>query len=283
MEQPEEVHKLVELPLLAGMPAEAKERVANVFLEVSDRVDLEDGEELMHEGYLAFECGYVLFDGLVQIEKEGQVLSEVSAPTLLGEMSQFKSCDTRTATVRAIGETAALEFYWDDLYAQVKEGLSEEEQALFMAAIERLVWDRFGQESLMDLALFKGLTEEVRLQTCIIFPWICERREFTGGDTLFEAGDRCKSTGHLLTRGNIRLVWPEGENRIINAPNILGVMPNHDPALQWTATAVADDDGEVLLFSWKRYIETIKERLSHNDENEVARSMRANANAHFWH
>ena len=277
------VQQLVELSLLEAMPAEGKSHVAEVFLEISERRDLADGEELVHEGYLGFESGFVLVEGTVAIVKGGEQLSEVSAPALLGEMSQFKTGDTRTATVRAIGAVSALHFHWDDFYEEVQQGLCESERTLLMDALEQLVWKRFSQDGLLTVGLFRDLSAALRLKVCIVFPWIAERVSVKKGEAVFEREERCKSIGYLLTKGSIRLVREDGREWVVKAPNIVGVMPRHEPSQQWTATATPSEDAEMLGFSWQQYMERLQERLSHEEQRQLVDSMKAHASEHFWH
>ena len=284
MSEPVTVEDLVGLPLLGQMADEGvKIRVAQVFLDVSEEIDLDDGEPLMQEGYMAFESGYVLVRGSAEVEKEGRVLSEVSAPTLLGEMSQFKLGDTRTATVRAKGEAVALGFRWDDLYERAKQTLAQEEHAMLLNAIEQLVWDRFGCQSILDVALFRSLSDGLKLKVCIVFPWIAERETYGEGDVIFEEDGQCQFKGRLLTRGAVKLTREAGGDRTFTAPNIIGIMPKHEPELQWSARATAQGDVEILAFSWREYGAKIRERLTSEERRELADSMKQNAAEHFWH
>jgi hypothetical protein len=283
MTEANDLDKLLKLQLVADLPDAAKKHTCKVFLEVGEYWDLEDGETLLHEGHLAFETGYVLLDGTVEILRQDGGPIEISGPALLGEMSQFQIGDSRTATVRAKGDATALQFSWVEFYGQLEADLPEAEHKLVMSSMERLVWSRFGQEALIDLPLFKGLDEALRLQVCLVFPWITEKHEYAKGDVLFETGGRCQSRGHLLTKGSLLLKQPNNNQKSWSAPTIVGVMPKFDPKAVWTATATALEDIEVLVFSWKEYIDMLKERLSSSDQNKLVAAMRDNAAGHFWH
>lgn len=275
--------EVVGLELLESMPEPVRARVAQLFLDVSEVWDLADGEALMYEGHLGFDSGYVLTLGAVQIERSGAAPVSVSAPALLGEMSQFKSSDTRNATVRASGPASVLHFHWEEFYEQAKAVLPEPEYAQLMAALERLVWQRCGCQSLVNLDLFKGLDDALKLKLCIIFPWITDRVHLKTGATLFELGTRCQSEGHLLINGTLKLVRQDRTEKIVSAPNLVGVMPKHEPGLTWTVTATAQTDAELLKFSWLQYTAKLQQRLTHDEQRKLIDAMKANAAAHVWH
>jgi CRP-like cAMP-binding protein len=265
------------------MSGEAKDRVAAVFLAVSEEIDLEDGEELMHEGYLAFDSGYVLAEGSVEVVKGGKSFLELSAPALLGEMSQFKSYDTRMATVRAKGEALALEFQWEEFHARAKADLPPADHALLIDAIQMLVWERFGCQALLELPLFKGLDDALRLKVCIVLPWITAREQFADGEEIFKMEGRCQSKGHLLMSGTVKLSKGPAKEMLVTAPNLVGVMMKNDPNLRWTATATAQGDVEMLTFSWQAFTKKLEQRLTREEQQMLIESIRQNANAHFWH
>ena len=283
MSESVEVQQLTGLSFLGTMSEEGKARVAGVFRAVSEAIDLEDGDELMHEGYLSFESGYVLAKGSVEVLKGGKVLLELSAPALLGEMSQFKSYDTRMATVRAKGEVVALEFQWDEFYERAKADLPEADHSVLMDAIQMLVWERFGCEALLDLPLFSGLNAALKLKVCIVLPWITTRELFADGEEIFKLEGRCQSKGHLLMSGTVKLSKGPAQEMLVTATNLVGVMPKNDPNLRWTATATARGPVEMLTFSWQTFTKKLEQRLTRDEQQMLIESMRQNANAHFWH
>lgn len=283
MSESAEFQQVMALPLLRSLPDDARERVARVFLDVAERWDLADGETLMQEGHLGFDSGYVLVEGSVEIERKagGPVL--VSAPTLLGEMSQFKFSDIRTATVRAKGDASVLQFQWEEFYDRARDTLSESGYGALMDAIEGLVWDRFGGQGLLDLPLFRGLDEALRRKVCIIFPWIADAANYRDGEIIFEDGDRCQSRGHLLLEGTVRLIRPDRSEKSVSAPHLIGVMPKHDPSLTWSAKAVAQGMVNMLTFSWQQYTARLQKRLTAEEQRRLIDAMKTNAAAHFWH
>ncbi len=283
MSEAGELQRVLSLPLLRGLPDDARERVARVFLDTSERWDLADGETLMQQGHLGFDSGYVLIEGSVEIQRQTGGPVVLPAPTLLGEMSQFKFCDTRTATVCAKGDASVLQFQWEDFYDMAREALPESGYNALMEAIEQLVWDRFGGQVLLDLPLFRGLEDGLRLKICIIFPWIADEARFRDGEEIFGVGERCQSKGYLLMDGAVRLVRPDRSEKTVAAPHLIGVMPKHDPSLTWSAKAVAQGAVRMLAFSWQQYLARLQKRLTADEQRSLIEAMKANAAAHFWH
>ncbi len=276
---------LTQLPLLARMSPEAKDKIAQLFLDTSDNNTYEDGEALMSAGYLSFDTGYVLWEGHVAIESEsGETVAEVAAPATMGEMSQFSSGDTRNATVRAIGEAHALRFSWEDLYAEAQESLSKEENAAFRGALEELVWDRFPEKSILSLAMFNDLSDATKTQVCIPLPWITEVVNLKPNETLFKEGVSCNETGFLLLDGALNLARTGKGEKIVASPDIVGIFPakSEEPP-KWSATAIAIEPARILQFSWGQYTRRLAKRLSKDDQKALIQSIKNNASKHFWH
>ena len=228
-------------------------------------------------------AGFVLLQGTVEVQKEGAPGITLPAPALLGEMQQFNSQSLRTATVLAKGECIARKFSWQELYRQAKQDLDASEQAMLIDSIERVVWERFDRDTLMDIALFRGLSDRLRLRACVTLQWLTEQVILAGGETLFQEDEMCGAVGYLLTQGIIVLSKLDHKPVTVAAPNILGVMPHFDPNMKWTATATAEGEVEVLKFSWQRYVLKLKERLSEEDLQEFNEGIEAAAAKHFQH
>ena len=275
--------KLSSLPFLRGLPDATKEKISAIIESISEETTASAGEELIQEGHLAFASGYILLDGTVSIEREGLDSIELSAPRLFGEMSQFIQDDSRTATIRAATDASFLKFSWDDLYARAGKELSKEENAAFARAIEKVVWDRYDLQGLMNLSMLHDLSDEVKVRVCLPFPWISKPMRLEHDESLFTAGARCKSQGFLLIRGNIALGWVGAEEKVVSAPNIIGIMPNNKPERTWSASARADGDAELLAFSWIEYGAKLEERLSNSEMRQFFDSLKKNAKRHFWH
>ena len=275
--------KLLGLPLLKGLPEDAKGRICAVIEGVSEETTSASGEDLLQAGHLAFASGYILLEGTVLIEREGRESIELEAPRLLGEMSQFIQDDSRTATVRAETDASFLKFSWDDLYARAEKELSKEENAAFVQAIEKVVWERYDLQGLMDLAMLGELSDELKMRVCLPFPWISKQVKLANNEPLFTVGARCKGQGFLLTKGKISLIWQEAEEKIVAAPNIIGIMPNNKPDRIWSASARANGDAELLAFSWIEYNGKLEERLTSHEAKQFFESLKKNGKRHFWH
>lgn len=278
------VSNLTELPVLQGMAPDAREQVAKVFYAVAEDSRYDDGQVLIHEGYLSFDTGFVLYEGAVLVERDGKDAIELTAPVLLGEMSQFSAGDTRTATVRAKGAAKAIDFSWEDLYERAEGDLSADVHDQFRKAIEELVWKRFPYRNIADLALFSKLSAELRDRTCSPLPGITEMIRLETGETLFREGTLCKSIGYILLDGRLKLIRAGKGEKEAQAPDIVGIFPaKSEEPLKWSATCVSTGHAELLKFSWERYVKTLGKRLSKDERTLLVESMKANAGKHFWH
>lgn len=281
MDVPEIVDRLRGLPLIGSLPEAAKARAADVFLRVSAPVTYTDGEPIIKARALGGHDGYVLLEGEVLVEKEGTAPVVVGAPALLGEMLQFNPRAQRTANVRARGPVTALKFSWQEFYAQAKQGLSEDEQGHLLEAIERSVWERFGSETILDLALFDGLPDRLKVRVGLTMQWLVQRQALADGERLFAQGDLCGATGYVIVHGAVRLVTTNFPPRVVEAPDIVGVMPAFEPGAQWSATATAQSDVDLLRFSWQEYMAMLERRLSQDELDRFVRAVGANAPRHF--
>ena len=284
MEAAEVRKAFCKLALFEKLSNDAKGRVADAFLDVSDMIRYEEGEILIHAGYLSFDTGYILLQGVVAIESDSGESLEIAAPALLGEMSQFRSADLRSATVRATGDVVALQFFWQDLYEHTKKVMPTEEQVIFRDAIERQVWERFTYKNILSLGIFGDLNDELKLRVCLPFPSLSERIAIGGVDALFNRGNVCKSTGYILVKGEVKLIKERMEETIIKAPDVMGIFPGKsEKAAEWTATAMAQGEAEVLKFSWEEYVPELIRRLSNEDQAAFIGSIRKNARKSFVH
>ena len=283
MTRSEELGQLKNLPLVQHMPDETRERVATLFLDVSEPVAWVEDNTLLHQGWLGGDAGFVLLRGQVEINKEGEDPIVVSAPAILGEMQQFNPRSLRTATVRLMGTAKVLRFVWRELYAQAREHLTEAEQNLLMDGIEQSAWERFNRDTLIDLALFRGTPERLKLRIVLLLQWLVEPVTLLDGQILFEQDTVCGGIGYVLLQGNIALSRSQSPALVVGAPNMLGVMPRFDPDLRWTATAAAQGKVELLKFSWVDYVKRLQQRLTPQEQRQVADAIGANVREHFVH
>lgn len=278
------VSNLADLPVLQLLSQDARAQVAKVFYAVAEDSKYDDGQVLIHEGYLSFDTGFVLYEGTVLVERDGKEPIELAAPVLLGEMSQFSAGDTRTATVRAKGPAKAVDFSWEDLYKRADQDLPPEINDQFKKAIEDLVWKRFPYRNIADLSLFSKLSEDLRNRTCSPLPGITEMVVLETGETLFREGTLCKSIGYILLNGKVKLIRAGKGEKEVEALDIIGIFPaKSEEPLKWTATCVSGGHAELLKFSWEQYVKILGKRLTKDERNQLVDSMKANAGKHFWH
>lgn len=278
------VSNLAGLPVLQNMSEDARELVGKVFYAVADDSKYDDGQVLIHEGYLSFDTGFVLYEGTVLVERDGKENIEIAAPVLLGEMSQFSAGDTRTATVRAKGSVKAIDFSWEDLYERAEKELPTDVYDQFRKAIEDLVWTRFPYRNIAELALFSKLDEKLRDRTCSPLPGITEMILLDTGETLFREGTLCKSIGYIVLSGKLKLIRAGKGEKEVDAVDIIGIFPSKsDEPLKWSATCVSTGHAELLKFSWDQYVKLLGKRLTKEERNQLVDSMKSNATKHFWY
>lgn len=282
MDESSQLEQLLALSLLSGMPEDTRVRVARLFLGAGQVEHLADGDTLLRQDALGGDTGYVILTGQVQVEKEGGSL-QVTAPALLGEMYHLNPHAHRTADVTAQGDVEALRFSWRALYQQAKQDLAPNEQMLLMSGIERTVLERFQREMLMDLPLFRGLPDHLRLRASLALLWLAHPVHLSDGELLFEQTGMCGDTGYLLTHGAIELSRAGQGTANVAPPNVIGVMPDFDPNLRWTATARAKGNTEVQRFAWLEFMRTLQQRLSTNEQQELDACIRKQMGAHFAH
>jgi len=283
MEPSEEREALAGLALFEGIPPEAREHVVELLVELSEAAALAEGEVLLRQGDLAGDSGYVLVAGAVAIEKEGADPLKLPAPALLGEMHQFNPQARRTATVRATSPSQARKFSWLDLYARANDALPEDEQTMLLDGIERVVWERFEQDLLMDLPMLRALPDQLKLRVCLPLLWIVTREVLYDGETLFEQNDMCGAAGYVLIRGKMQIAKAGRHSHVLAAPDNIGVMPEFDPELRWSASAVAQGQVELLRFSWLVYNKLLEQRLSEADRQQLVAAIKAAGKACFMH
>lgn len=275
---------LVELPVFQSIPEESRSRIAQVFYDVSEDIGYDEGDVIIHEGYLSFDTGYVLYEGEAIVEPSNGDPVDVSAPIMVGEMSQFSAGDTRTATVRAKEGVRALGFSWDDLYQEAEQQLSDEDYDALRKSVEMLVWKRFPYRQITELGLFADLPDPLKDRVCSPLPGITEAMRLETGDTLFREDTLCKAMGYLLLNGKMKLIRAGKGEKPVEGLDIIGVFPSKsDKQYKWSATCVAAGDVELLCFSWDKYTSLLGRRLSKEERKQLVESMKNNAKMHFWH
>jgi len=260
---------LTSLPLLRNMPQAAQERIADLLLKTSHAIELPDGAALFKQGDLGSDTGFILLEGQVRIDREGVDPVMMNAPVLLGEIQQFNPRAQRTASVQAVGPIITRRFSWQALYENAKGALTPAEQRLLMDEIERGVCERLACETLVDIPIFRGLPNPLKVRASLTLHWLAQRVFMTDATIMFEQDSFCGGTGFLLLNGMIELRLAGRLSQTLAAPSVLGVMPEFNPELRWTATATAKGDIELLKFSWLNYTAMLRQRVSQTDLDQL--------------
>jgi CRP-like cAMP-binding protein len=87
---------LAKVPLFAKLDHKSLEKVGRL----ADEIDLPAGKMLMHEGELPYEF-FLIVDGQVRIERDGQQLNVLGAGDFLGEIALLDG-GRRTATATTV-------------------------------------------------------------------------------------------------------------------------------------------------------------------------------------
>lgn len=283
MSDSKEILNLQTLPLMHGMSEETHGRLAQLLEDIGERGPISGGEVLFQQGGLGGETGLVLLTGKVLVEREGEEPVVLESPVLLGEMYQLNPRAQRTATVTAKGPGTVLKFSWREFYAHAKEVLTPTEQAQCMKNIERMVLERFHQESLMDLPVLRGLSDHLRMRVSLALQWVSHTMTLHDGAKLFSAGDMCGDSGYLLTHGCIELNQPGQQPQVFQAPDIVGLFPDFNPDLCWTGTAIACGPVEVQRFAWLVLMRLLEDRLPPSGMGPLTEHLRQFAQTHFSH
>jgi hypothetical protein len=268
---------IARLPLLASAPETLRQRIADIMGVVGEQAAVAQGEALLHEGHLGENLGYVLVEGAVTVEKAGTPPVRLNAPALFGEIQQFNPRAQRTATVRAVTPVVVIRFSWDSLYTRAKETLSEDEQHLLMDALERSACERLACEHLVDLAIHRGLAGPLKVRLSLALHWVAQTVTLTDGATLFEQNGLCGDAGYLLLHGAVELKSGGRLVRTLSAPIVIGIFPEFNPDLRWTATAIAKGDCEFRKFSWLNYQAALRRRLSQQEQRQFEAALEAAA------
>jgi hypothetical protein len=93
----------------------------------------------------------------------------------------------------------------------------------------------------------------------------------------------CGATGFLIVAGRVALTAGGKRLRAVAAPDLLGVMPDFDPGLVWSATAEAEEDADFLRFSWQEFMAMLRQRVAPADFEEFCAAAHAAKDRHFSH
>jgi CRP/FNR family cyclic AMP-dependent transcriptional regulator len=88
---------LAKVPMFGTCSRKSLEAIGSLV----DEVDIRDGQVLLHQGDLAHEF-FLVLDGQVRIERDGEVLAELGPGEFFGEIALIDH-GPRTASAKAIG------------------------------------------------------------------------------------------------------------------------------------------------------------------------------------
>lgn len=134
---------ITQLRFFGEIPREARDRVADAFIQVGKRRRLPEGTRLFTQGEEGTDEGYILLEGDVLVTKSTGMGLECPAPELLGEMKQFNPNKLRTATVEAMNDIEVLAFSWPAFEKAVQAKLNDAERKALRAALQNYAWQHF--------------------------------------------------------------------------------------------------------------------------------------------
>ena len=266
--------------LLAQAEGASRDALVDLFLEVGELLSVGPGEQLLHEGDVGGEQGYILLSGDVEVSREGGGALTLSAPATLGEMQQLNPSSVRTATVKTATECDVLKFNWTMLYMESAR-LDDDAQRQLQDGIEHIVWDRFHQEDMLEAPVFLGLESALRLKFCLTLLWISKRKKFKVGGQLFQLDTPQGSDGFLLMKGVVELTHVDGAVTECYAPDIIGITPDFEPQRKWTATAIAKSPILAFKFDWNELDAHLMNRAKPEDREAILNAIRKNGAGKF--
>lgn len=270
-----------QLPILAPLDPVLRDRIVALWSEACEGQRLDPDEVLMREGEIGGSSGFILASGKVRVCREGASPVLVEAPAILGEMHQFNPHGLRTATVQADGPAEVLRFTWLDFYRRARTGLAPEEESAIIDMLEHSAWDRSESASVLELPLFQDLPQRLRLRICLLLQWIAHHETPADGEVLFEEGSIHGDTVYLLTHGRVQLGLPSAGGRILEAPDIFGVVPDFKPDRAWSVTARSLGRTELLKFTWLDLVRRAERRLERADFDRFQQAVAARLDEHF--
>jgi len=129
------------------------------------------------------------------------------------------------------------------------------------------------------IPMFQELREETRARVCSLLLSMVKPSVFVAGDILYMKGAEDPGTGALLVEGALAVGTGDGEELIVDAPELLGEMQMFDEYGQRTATVTATQASVVLEFVWNDFIALAISGLTQQQQLEVKAMLTAHAGA----
>ncbi|NUM54214.1 MAG: cyclic nucleotide-binding domain-containing protein [Candidatus Hydrogenedentes bacterium] len=127
------------------------------------------------------------------------------------------------------------------------------------------------------------LDDYLRSRAVTAFRQVSERKELSGGTLLFSRDDTTSDDGYIVFSGNVVIEGADGLMKTVIPTALIGEMKQFDFDGQHhrMATVRADDDIEVLHFSWKRFYDALRASASEEEQGEFRRALRHYAWMHY--
>ncbi len=136
-------HAIVSMSALGPLNTGLRSKVADILMEIGKPLRVAATRTLFKAGDASDDHGYLLIEGELTIEKEGNPGLTAFAPDLIGEMAQLNPTRQRTATVTAATDLLVIRFTWGDFMRAATAKLTEADLTQFTAAMQEHAWRHF--------------------------------------------------------------------------------------------------------------------------------------------
>jgi CRP-like cAMP-binding protein len=127
------------------------------------------------------------------------------------------------------------------------------------------------------------LDDFLRSRAVTVLREVSERKKLSQGTQLFSRDDTTTDDGYIVFSGNVVIEGADGMTKTVIPTALIGEMKQFDFDGQHhrMATVRAEDDIEVLHFSWKRFYEALSGSASAEELDEFRRALRHYAWMHY--
>lgn len=127
------------------------------------------------------------------------------------------------------------------------------------------------------------LDDYLRARVVAVVRKVSERKQISGGTLLFSQDDTTSDDGYIVFAGNVLIETPDGTVKTVIPTALLGEMKQFDFDGQHhrMADVRAEDDIEVLHFSWKKLYESLAGVASSEEVEQFRDALRRYAWMHY--
>jgi CRP-like cAMP-binding protein len=136
-------HAIVSMSALSSLNVGQRSNIADILLEVGKPLRVAANRTLFQRGDPSDDQAYLLIEGEITVEKEGNPGLTAYAPDLIGEMAQMNPARQRTATVTAATDLRVVRFSWGDFIKAASARLTEADLNAFTTALQDHAWRHF--------------------------------------------------------------------------------------------------------------------------------------------